>query len=77
MCLVLVRKLGPALDAEVLYRPSRDSEPRVPRHLLLNKGQEEVEEFSAAGLFPTHAHADSAEPEGGCRFPRRGGRAQV
>lgn len=45
MCLVLVRRLGRASEAEVSPLDRADSSP-VPRHLLLNKGDEPV---SAAG----------------------------
>lgn len=73
MCLVLVRKLGPALDAEVLYEDKAGTVSPVPppRHLLLNKGEEEaeVEEVSAVGLFPTPVHANSGQARGRILIP--------
>lgn len=67
-------KAGPRLGQ---WRPLKtaDSEPRIPRHLLLNKGDEQ--DVSPVDLCPTHACASLGKPEEGSWFLRSGGWAQV
>lgn len=64
--LVMVSGLDPSWDREALFKQSRESKPRIPRHLLLNKGV--GDKVSAAGLFQSIDLLDLSQTPGSDLF---------